>query len=206
MYKLDEHVVCAVAGLASDANLLLSQARVIAQRYLLRFGDRVPVETLVTQVCDYKHVYTQTGGLRPFGVSIVYAGWDEHHGFQLYLSDPSGNYGGWKAAAVGKNSASCTSILKDEYTDALTLAEGIDLCVKVLLKALDTSSPSADRVDVATLVLDDAGRPVQRVLGESDVAAVIDRVKDEVAKYASISAGSGFEGSSSSSGGDAGDD
>lgn len=43
-------------------------------------------------------------GKRPFGVSILYMGWDKHYGFQLYQSDPSGNYGGWKATCIGNNS------------------------------------------------------------------------------------------------------
>ena len=30
-------------------------------------------------------------------------GWDPHFGFQLYQSDPSGNYGGWKATCIGNN-------------------------------------------------------------------------------------------------------
>jgi len=47
-------------------------------------------------------------GKRPFGVSILYIGWDKHHGFQLYQSDPSGNYGGWKATCIGNNSAVST--------------------------------------------------------------------------------------------------
>jgi hypothetical protein len=42
-------------------------------------------------------------GLRPFGVSLLYMGWDVHHGFQLYQSDPSGNYGGWMATCIGSN-------------------------------------------------------------------------------------------------------
>lgn len=46
-------------------------------------------------------------GKRPFGVSILYMGWDKHYGFQLYQSDPSGNYGGWKATCIGNNSAVC---------------------------------------------------------------------------------------------------
>ncbi len=54
-------------------------------------------------MCNFKQSYTQHGGLRPFGVSFLYAGYDRHHGFQLYLSDPSGNYGGWKATAIGQN-------------------------------------------------------------------------------------------------------
>ena len=51
--------------------------------------------------------YTQFGGLRPFGVSFLFAGWDAVHGFQLYQSDPSGNYGGWKATAIGTRPARC---------------------------------------------------------------------------------------------------
>ena len=43
-------------------------------------------------------------GLRPFGVSILYMGWDKHYGYQLYQSDPSGNYSGWKATCIGNNS------------------------------------------------------------------------------------------------------
>ena len=44
-------------------------------------------------------------GKRPFGVSLLYMGWDKHYGFQLYQSDPSGNYGGWKGTCIGNNSA-----------------------------------------------------------------------------------------------------
>ena len=32
-------------------------------------------------------------------------GWDKHYGYQLYQSDPSGNYGGWKATCIGNNSS-----------------------------------------------------------------------------------------------------
>ena len=43
-------------------------------------------------------------GKRPFGVSLLYMGWDKHYGYQLYQSDPSGNYSGWKATCIGNNS------------------------------------------------------------------------------------------------------
>lgn len=54
-------------------------------------------------------------GQRPFGVSFLFAGWDKHFGFQLYQSDPSGNYGGWKAQAIGNNNRAAQSILKSDY-------------------------------------------------------------------------------------------
>jgi hypothetical protein len=37
--------------------------------------EPIPVEQLVRNVCDTKQGYTQFGGQRPFGVSILYAGW-----------------------------------------------------------------------------------------------------------------------------------
>jgi len=97
MCKLDDHVAVAVAGINSDANLLINAARLFAQRYAASYSEPVPVEQLVHHLCDQKQGYTQFGGLRPFGVSFLYAGWDQSSGFQLYQSDPSGNYAGWTA-------------------------------------------------------------------------------------------------------------
>merc|ERR1711878_195908 len=57
----------------------------------------------------------QYGGLRPFGVAFLFAGYDEHYGFQLYQSDPSGNYSGWKATVIGANNQAGKSLLKNEY-------------------------------------------------------------------------------------------
>ena len=104
MYMVDEHVSCAVAGITADANILVNQARLHAQRYRFSFQEPQPVEQLVQSLCDEKQAYTQYGGLRPFGVSMLYAGWDKTYGFQLYQSDPSGNYNGWKATCIGANS------------------------------------------------------------------------------------------------------
>lgn len=62
----------------------------------------MPVEQVVKNVCNYKQAYTQYGGLRPFGTAFLFAGWDSNFGFQLYQTDPSGNYSGWKATVIGK--------------------------------------------------------------------------------------------------------
>ena len=77
MYMIDEHIAVAVAGITADANILINQARMHAQRYRFAFQEQQPVEQLVQTLCDEKQAYTQYGGLRPFGVSMLYAGWDK---------------------------------------------------------------------------------------------------------------------------------
>lgn len=117
-----------------------------AQRFQLNYGEPMPCEQLVSYLCDIKQAYTQYGGKRPFGVSILYMGWDKHYGYQLYQSDPSGNYGGWKATCIGNNSGAAISILKQELSDEpITLTSAEDLAVKVLSKSLDMTKLTSEK-------------------------------------------------------------
>lgn len=144
-------MICAVAGMTADANILINFARQVAQRYLLTYNEDIPCEQLVRRLCDLKQGYTQHGGLRPFGVSFIYAGWDPQREFQLYLSNPSGNYGGWKATSSGANHASAQSLLKQDYKEDCTLEEACDLAVKVLSKTMDATKLSSDKSEYQTL-------------------------------------------------------
>lgn len=99
-------------------------------------------------LCNYKHVYTQFGSSRPFGVSFMYAGYDNVRGYQLYCSDPSGNYGSWKAHATGKGSVNAISTLKSEYNAENNLKEALILAAKVLAKSMDTTSPDPNKFEI----------------------------------------------------------
>lgn len=138
-------MICAVAGMNADANILINYARQAAQRYLLTYNEDIPCEQLVRRLCDLKQGYTQHGGLRPFGVSFIYAGWDPQRQFQLYLSNPSGNYGGWKATSAGANNASASSLLKQDYKEDCTLEEACGTAVKVLSKTMDSTKLSSEK-------------------------------------------------------------
>lgn len=153
MYKIDDHVACAVAGIMSDANILINAARVHAQRYAFSYKEPVPVEQLVQSLCDTMQGYTQFGGLRPFGVSFLFAGWDKNYGFQLYISDPSGNYSGWKAAAIGANNQSAQAMLKQDYKEEMTREAAVDLALKVLSKTMDSTSLTVEKLELAEVFL-----------------------------------------------------
>lgn len=138
-------MICAVAGLNADANILINYARQAAQRYLMTYNEDIPCEQLVRRLCDLKQGYTQHGGLRPFGVSFIYAGYDHLRQFQLYQSNPSGNYGGWKATSVGANNASAQSLLKQDYKEDCDLKEACGMAVKVLTKTMDSTKLSSEK-------------------------------------------------------------
>lgn len=184
IYKLHDDMACSVAGITSDANVLTNELRQIAQRFLLQYGESIPCERLVSWLCDLKQAYTQYGGKRPFGVSILYMGWDPHYGFQLYQSDPSGNYGGWKATCIGANSASAVSILKQEYKEnATSLQEALALTVKVLAKTLDMTKLTPDKLELATLTREGDKTRI-RILKSSEVDTLIKAYEAEEAEKA----------------------
>ncbi|MPC95171.1 Proteasome subunit alpha type-4 [Portunus trituberculatus] len=80
-------------------------------------------------------------------------GWDNRHGYQLYQSDPSGNYSGWKATCIGNSSTAAVSILKQEYKVGETdLHEALLLALKVMSKTLDMTKLNAEKLELATLV------------------------------------------------------
>lgn len=163
------------AGLTSDANIIINSTRSVAQNYRFTYGEPMPVEQLVRRICDYKHAYTQYGGLRPFGVAFLFAGWDKHYGYQLYHSDPSGNFGGWKATAIGANSKSAQSTLKTEYSEDISFEDAKKLAVRVLTKAMDTTAPTAEGVEVSTL-RKVGDKIVQRVLKEQETNELLREV------------------------------
>lgn len=150
----DSNIIAGVAGITSDANSLINHARTAAQQHLLTYDTAIPVELLAQRLCDTKQGYTQYGGLRPFGVSLLYAGYDEHYGFQLYHSDPSGNYSGWKATCVGANSGTAQSLLKQEYKDGMGVQDAVGLVLRTMSKTMDSTTLGSEKCECFFFFMD----------------------------------------------------
>ena len=178
MYKLDEHCFTAVSGLIADATTLVSDAREAAQSHLFTYKKLIPVEQLVQSICEHKHFMTQVGSYRPFGVSFMYAGYDPIRGFQLYNSDPSGNYSAWKAHATGMNNMNAITILKQDYEEEISLQNALKLAVKVVAKTIDSHEPNPEKFEIAYLAHED-GRLAQKELTKDEVKEFLDQIKKE---------------------------
>ena len=91
VYEVDEHLGAAIAGLSSDARVLIDYARIYAQSNRLMYDEPADVDTIARGIGDLMQLYTQYEGVRPFGVSIIFAGVDKV-GSRLFTTDPSGSY------------------------------------------------------------------------------------------------------------------
>lgn len=176
IFQLDSHLYSVVNGLTADANYLIDIARVEAQTYKYTYGgDNIPIEQLLVRICDIKQSYTQIGGLRPFGAAFLFAGYDRHQGYQLYSTDPSGNYFGWKAIAIGQKNAEANGLLKPSYKVDITLKEGINLGVKALVKTMDTANPSAKKIEMVVISENPkTGKVEGRTLKEAEIRTLLE--------------------------------
>jgi len=104
--------------------------------YSLYYKDPIPVTECTHQLASVMQDYTQSGGVRPFGVSLLIAGVDDR-GPQLYQVDPSGSYWAWKASAIGKNFVNAKTDLEKRYNDDIELEDAIHTALFVLKKGFE---------------------------------------------------------------------
>ncbi len=148
LFQIDNHLGTAIAGLSADARILVDQARVYAQSNRLMYDEPIGVEGLSKKVCDIKQMYTQHAGVRPFGVSMIFTGVDDT-GSKLFVTDPSGAYWGYRAAAIGAGADAAREVLEAEYKLDMSLDQAIMLALSCLSKVIEGSlSPSKVRIAV----------------------------------------------------------
>jgi proteasome alpha subunit len=136
IFAIDDHIAAAIAGLTADAHVLVNQARIQAQIHRITYSEAITVEALTRRLANLKQMYTQHAGVRPFGVSLLIAGCDEMLGPQLYMTEPSGSYWGYRATAIGSSAPTIIEFLENEYQEiAKTMEEGNILALKALSQA-----------------------------------------------------------------------
>lgn len=169
--RIDEHVGLAFAGLFGDARVLIDQARVYAQTHRLIYGEPIPVELLVKRICDIKQVYTQHGGVRPFGVAFLFAGVDRK-GPHLIQTDPGGTYLRCKARAVGSGAQAALDVFMKEYRDDIVLEDAMLLALKGLRAAMEKEF-KAEFIEMAKISVEDK---VFKILSKEEVEEYISKL------------------------------
>ena len=164
IWQIDDHVGVTASGILSDARVLIENAQVKAQQHRVTYNNEIDILSVVKDICQLKQICTQSGGLRPFGVSLLVAGVDET-GPVLFETDPIGIYFRYKAAAIGEGEAEVEQMLEKYYKEDMTLEEGLKLALKALSKSLGKGF-KAERVDAAYISVKD--KKFQK-LGRKDI-------------------------------------
>lgn len=155
------------AGMGPDFRVLVDKARKVSHTgYKRIYNEYPPTRILVQDVARIVQEATQSGGVRPYGVSLLIAGWDEgiepqtdeaekgdrmddekkvtgqtggilKGGPSLYQVDPSGSYYPWKATAIGKHATSAKTFLEKRYTEGLELEDAIHIALLTLKETIE---------------------------------------------------------------------
>eukprot|EP01006_Ploeotia_vitrea_P066228 TRINITY_DN94563_c0_g1_i1.p1 TRINITY_DN94563_c0_g1~~TRINITY_DN94563_c0_g1_i1.p1 ORF type:complete len:240 (-),score=36.34 TRINITY_DN94563_c0_g1_i1:54-773(-) len=173
---LDEHVGLCYAGMGSDARVLVKSARKECQTYRRVYEERIPIAQLVRHLATVMQEYTQQGGVRPFGVSLLVAGYDET-GPHLYQVDPSGSFWAWKAAAIGKNMVNANTFLEKRFSNEMELEDAVHTALLTLKEGFD-GKMTADNIELATVRPDPDNNniPTFQVLPPSTIKEYLDEI------------------------------
>ena len=154
IFKVDDHIGVAIAGLTADARVLVDKARVQAQVNILNYDEKISVKDSTLNICEYLQLFTQNAGVRPFGVSFLIAGVDSNGEASLYLTDPSGAMWGYKAFAIGSGATEARAYLEENYKEDIS-DEDLKLLPLRTLKELMGENLNKDTCDVAFIIKDD---------------------------------------------------
>ncbi|MBU2104438.1 MAG: archaeal proteasome endopeptidase complex subunit alpha [Nanoarchaeota archaeon] len=130
VHEVDEHIICSVAGIVSDARVLIERAQVIAQQHRVTYDSPIEPELVIKDIANIKQQFTQYGGARPFGVSLMLAGLNRKKP-ELYTSDVTGNYLSYNANAIGENDDKIREKLREKYRQDLTIKKGVKLTLEI---------------------------------------------------------------------------
>lgn len=134
--EIDSHIIASVAGIVADARVLIERAQVIAQQSRVTYDSEIEPELVIKDISNVKQQFSQYGGARPFGVSLMLAGIQGKKPV-LYTSDVTGNYQSYHANAIGENDERIKEKLRDEYKKSLTIKQGVKVVLDILKEIKD---------------------------------------------------------------------
>ncbi|PJF17616.1 Proteasome subunit alpha type [Paramicrosporidium saccamoebae] len=146
MSTVCDNIGLVYSGMGPDARVLTTRARKAAQAYIRTYGENPPVYMLVRELASVMQEYTQSGGVRPFGVSLLVAGVDST-GASLYQVDPSGTSWAWKAAAVGKGMAGARSFLEKRWNEGLEVEDAVHTALLTMKEGFE-GTMTKDNIEI----------------------------------------------------------
>jgi proteasome alpha subunit len=131
IFQVDSHICVTASGLIADARRLVDGARVDAQRHRITYNEAPDIDLIARGVCDTMQVYTQYGGIRPFGVSLLIAGVDST-GPKLFEAEPSGAMTAYKADSIGAHKKEVDEALEKNFKETISVDDAIKIAMDAI--------------------------------------------------------------------------
>ena len=162
IFEIDDHIILTSAGMLSDARVLVDHAQVLAQQNKVSYGSPVEPISIIRMLADRMQYFTQYGGARPYGVSLMLAGVNKGR-THLYTSDVAGGFFAYKANAIGENDEKIKEMLRKDYNENMGVEEGLKFCLKIFKEVLGKNF-DLERFEVAFIKTESEN--IERVYGE----------------------------------------
>jgi len=147
--NLSDNVGLVYAGMPGDYRVLLRRGQKLAMQYYTMYRELIPVSQMVREEAAVMQEFTQSGGVRPFGVSLLMAGIDDG-GPQLFQVDASGTYFAWKATAIGKNHTNAKSFLEKRFNEDMEIDEAIHTAILTLKEGFE-GAITAENIEIGVI-------------------------------------------------------
>ncbi|MGL4668987.1 MAG: archaeal proteasome endopeptidase complex subunit alpha [Methanobacteriaceae archaeon] len=178
IFQIDDHIGAATSGLVADARSLIERARMESQINKITYNEPIYIEALAKKICDLKQMYTQNGGVRPFGSALIIGGVTKK-GCRLFETDPSGALIEYKATAIGSGRQAAIEVFEENYIEDLTLDGAIDLALDAVWEATEGKT-SSESVEIAVI---ESSSKKYRKLTEDEVVkyveSLVERKKED---------------------------
>jgi proteasome alpha subunit len=161
--EIDHHIMATSAGMLADARVLIDQAQILAQQNRITYGSPVEPISVIKMIADRKQAFTQYGGARPYGISLMVAGVSKKNA-HLYTSDVTGNFYAYKANSIGENDEKIKEMLRRDYKEGMSIDEGIKFCMKIFKQILGKNF-DIERFEVGHINFSD--EKLKRIYGDN---------------------------------------
>lgn len=176
IYQIDDHIGAATCGLVADARVLVDKARVESQVNKVTYNEPIDIVTLVKKLCDFEQLYTQHGGVRPFGVALLIAGITDKP--RLFETDPSGALIEYKATAIGAGRNTAMELFEERYKEDIVITDAIELA----LEALNNSTEEKIKESTIEVAVVDSKTKTFKKLSSDELKSYIKKVLKKAPK------------------------
>ncbi len=128
--EIDSHIIASSAGIVSDARVLIERSQVLAQQHRITYDSPIEPELVIKDISNIKQQFTQFGGARPFGVSMMLAGIKDKKP-EIYVSDVTGNYFAYNAIAIGENDEKIKEKLREKYKQENSIKKNAKIAIEI---------------------------------------------------------------------------